>query len=231
MAIRQRNGGAGRPGPAVVVSPLIALQEDQLDGLNTRLARRRPSPSIPTTAPPNWGGLASAEAATLPSSSSPRNSWPRSHPGPARGAQRLVVRGGRGALRVLLGSRFQARLPRPGRSPRAGSAIRRWRRSPQLLPGRCARRSRNGCNAEPTGAVPGFDRPNMRLEGHPTPGGPRQAPGGDRTGSGSGFRLGPLTCRNPAGLCGQPKDTEKYAEKLVKTGLAPRPITQAGPQG
>ena len=29
--------GPDRPGPAVVVSPLIALQEDQLDGLNTRL--------------------------------------------------------------------------------------------------------------------------------------------------------------------------------------------------
>jgi ATP-dependent DNA helicase RecQ len=37
LAIRQREGGTDRPGLAVVVSPLIALQEDQLEGLNTRL--------------------------------------------------------------------------------------------------------------------------------------------------------------------------------------------------
>ena len=37
VAIRQREHSAGQPGLAVVVSPLIALQEDQVDALNTRL--------------------------------------------------------------------------------------------------------------------------------------------------------------------------------------------------
>lgn len=37
MALRAGQGKTDRPGIAVVVSPLIALQEDQLDGLNARL--------------------------------------------------------------------------------------------------------------------------------------------------------------------------------------------------
>ena len=103
------------PGTAVVISPLIALQEDQLDRLTTIWAPAAPSPSTRRSGVGRTGRLGSRgkRRGKVPVPG-PGTAGQDRNRGAARGPGRLAVRGGRGALRLLLGPRFPARLPAAG---------------------------------------------------------------------------------------------------------------------
>ncbi len=129
---------SARRGPAVVVSPLIALQEDQLDGLLEKLGgecRRRHQlrPQRCRGERRLGGRRARRRGLPLPG---PRTAGQDRDRGAARGPGRLAVRGGRGPLRLLLGPRLPARLPAPRRGPRAaGQPARRRPHRHRLSPG------------------------------------------------------------------------------------------------
>ena len=113
------------PDRRVVISPLLALQQDQIAGLNARAGTRAEcgADQLGGDAPPAGGGPERAARRPAPGfSSSPPSSWrgpsrlaadPRPAPGPRRGR--------RGALPVGLGPRLPAGLPDPG------TALPPWR--------------------------------------------------------------------------------------------------------
>ena len=106
-------------GPAIVVSPLIALQRDQVDANGGRRggpgqldAHRRPSATRRSRRPRT---ASSTSCCSRPSSwPSPRCSRSSAGAGP------VAVRGRRGALRLAVGPRLPAGLPEAGRRDRGG---------------------------------------------------------------------------------------------------------------
>jgi hypothetical protein len=214
---------SARRGPAVVVSPLIALQEDQLDGLLEDL-----------------GGASAVAINSGRKDSEVEDAWEAAERGEAaflflapeqlakaETVERLAVtgrpavRGGRGPLRLLLGARLPPRLPAPGRGPRAARQPARRRADRNgLSPG--ARRD----PAAPSHEGPAGAGPRLRPAQHPAGG--RPAPRGQgqaaRRRAAGGRAQGVLDCSTlpPART---PKPTPP---NLPGTGCAPRPTTPAG---
>ena len=107
--------------PAVVVSPLISLQEDQLDGLRDAAG---PGGAVAVNSSHSaaeqeraWQAVEGGGAAFL--FLAPEQLAKPSTVERIAALNIAAVRGGRGPLRLLLGPRFPARLPPSGRGPRA----------------------------------------------------------------------------------------------------------------
>jgi ATP-dependent DNA helicase RecQ len=125
-----------RPGTGVVISPLIALMQDQVDAL-----RRSGVRAASSTRP----GPRRARAVERRSSRRARPALPRARtaargaPRPARPRLDRAVRDRRGALRVAVGPRLPARLPAALGAARALARPCRASRSPRRRPRRPAR--------------------------------------------------------------------------------------------
>ncbi len=163
-----------RQGTGIVVSPLIALMQDQVDALReagvaaaylnsslgARGAARGRAPAAGRRAEPALRGAGAAAHAAFP--------------GPAGTHRGGAVRDRRGALRVAVGPRFPPRIPRAGDPAAAlsrGAAHRAHRHR------RCAhaRGDRRAAVAAECAAVRVQFRPaEHRLPGRPAP--QRQAP-------------------------------------------------------
>ena len=221
VAMHRREGGPGQPGLAVVVSPLIALQEDQLDRLNTRLGPRTAvainSNRSAAELEEAWQSAESGEATFLflaPEQLAKDHTVDRlaalnvslfvvdeAHCVSSWGHDFRPDYLGLGAVRGRLGNPPVAALTATAARPvREEIRTRLQMKDPLVL-------------------VHGFDRPNIRLEviRHQEDKAKRRAVVEQVaelvTGSVPGF-AGP-------GLvyAAKRRDTEKYAEKLVKRGL------------
>ena len=153
-----------RPGTGVVISPLIALMQDQVDALGALGVRAAFLNS--TQAPEERRRVEAAYVAGELDLLylAPERLSVASTPAAALARHDRAVRHRRGALRVLVGSRLPTRLPaavRPGRAVARGAAHR-------------AHRDRDGSDARPRSAhrldldsattfVASFDRPNIEY--------------------------------------------------------------------
>lgn len=221
LAIRRRESGADRPGPAVVISPLIALQEDQLDGLNTRLGPQTAvainSHHSDTELEEAWKAAESGDAAFIflaPEQLAKDATVDRlaalnislfvvdeAHCVSAWGHDFRPDYLGLGAVRSRLGNPPVAALTATAARPVREEIRKRLQMKDPLV------------------LVHGFDRPNIRLEviRHQEDKAKRRAVVDQVTA---------LVTGSVPGLVGpglvyaaKRKDTEKYAEKLVKRGL------------
>ena len=107
--------GAADPGATVVVSPLIALQREQVEDLHRRGAAQLNSTVAPRSATPP---CAPTPDASNSSSSPPSSSTARTCRTSSRCAA-VAARRRRGALRLRVGPRLPPGLPAPGRAPEA----------------------------------------------------------------------------------------------------------------
>ena len=159
------------PGATVVVSPLIALQRDQVDALREVAAGG--AAQLNSTIRARRARARAARAgrghARVPV---PRARAARAAGGArrARGRRHLAVRGRRGALRVRVGARLPARVPAAGRGDRGA---RPPARAGADRDGGAAgaRRDRRAARAalDPTILIRGFDRPEPALLGRALP--------------------------------------------------------------
>jgi ATP-dependent DNA helicase RecQ len=199
-------------GPAVVVSPLIALQ--------LRTARRRAGAGVAGAAHGRGPVRLPVVGATGQAGRGRR----------ARRAGRDALRGGRGALHLVVGTRLPARLA----PPRA--VIERLGHPPVLAltataapPVRDDIAERLGLR-DPAQVVAGFDRPNLHLTVQ------RFTEDADKRNAVTA-QVRTLTS-GPATRCGlvytaSRKDAESHAEQLARVGVhaaptAPTPGTPAG---
>ncbi|MDQ0822513.1 ATP-dependent DNA helicase RecQ [Arthrobacter sp. V4I6] len=221
LAIRQRERTSDRPGLAVVVSPLIALQEDQLDGLNTSLG---PQTAVAINSHHSdaeleeaWQAAETGEAAFLflaPEQLAKHATVDRlaalnislfvvdeAHCVSSWGHDFRPDYLGLGAVRGRLGNPPVAALTATAARPVREEIRKRLQMKDPLV------------------LVHGFDRPNIRLEviRHQEDRAKRRAVVEQATA---------LVTGSVPGLAGpgliyaaKRKDTEKYAEKLVKRGL------------
>jgi ATP-dependent DNA helicase RecQ len=221
LAIRQVNAATDRPGVAVVVSPLIALQEDQLDGLNTRLG---PQTAVAINSHHSaaeleeaWQTAESGEAAFLflaPEQLAKDSTVDRlaalnialfvvdeAHCVSSWGHDFRPDYLGLGAVHSRLGNPPIAALTATAARPVREEIRKRLQMKDPLV------------------LVHGFDRPNIRLEviRHQEDKAKRRA---------VVEQVPALVSGSVRGLTGpglvyaaKRKDTEKYAEKLVKRGL------------
>ena len=139
--------GLALPGPTVVVSPLIALQHDQVAALrrpashdavavNSAAGRR----DVPR--PPGGAGVGEAR---VRSSSSPEQLARPDVLDRLRELRAVAAGGRRGALRLALGPRLPARTTCASARRSRRWATRPSPRSPRPPRRRCARRSSSGC--------------------------------------------------------------------------------------
>ena len=163
-----------RPGAGVVVSPLIALMQDQVDALLALGAARR-FPQLdagPRRAPAGRGGVRRRRARpAVPGAGAAAD---RLDDAPARPRPHRPVRDRRGALRVPVGARLPARLPRAVRAARALARRAADRADRDRHPGH---QGRDRGPAEPGRGAP--VRVQLRPAEHPLPDRrPRPSPGG-----------------------------------------------------
>ena len=221
LAIRQRGSAADRPGLAVVVSPLIALQEDQLDGLNTGLGPQTAvvinSNHSAAELEEAWQAAESGDAAFLflaPEQLAKDATVDRlaaldvalfvvdeAHCVSSWGHDFRPDYLGLGAVRGRLGNPPVAALTATAARPVREEIRKRLQMKDPLV------------------LVHGFDRPNIRLEviRHQEDKAKRRAVVEQVT----ALVTGPTEGLIGPGLvyAAKRKDTEKYAEKLVKRGL------------
>ena len=154
-------------GPTVVISPLIALQRDQVAALDASgdaggAVAVNSAQSAGAARPRSRRSRAGEAGVPLPLARAARQARDVDA---ARRGRALAVRRRRGALRLLLGPRLPARLPaaRPGHrapGPPAGGRADRDRLAARTRGHR--RRARPARTSGRSSA--GFDRPNSRLE-------------------------------------------------------------------
>ena len=101
-----------RDGVGVVISPLIALMQDQVDALPRSGVRAGFLNSTQDSARAGRSRPRSSPASSTCSTWRPKALARRLHPATARTRQDRALRDRRGALRVAVGARLPARLPR-----------------------------------------------------------------------------------------------------------------------
>ncbi len=116
-----------RPGTGVVISPLIALMQDQVDAMRALGVRAGFLNSTQEAAERRAMEAAFGAGELDLLYLAPERLRTESHPGPPRPGHGVAVRHRRGALRVPVGARLPARLPDPVRPARtlAGRAAHR----------------------------------------------------------------------------------------------------------
>ncbi len=154
-----------RPGVGVVVSPLIALMQDQVDALSAlgvRAGFLNSTQDLDERAARRAGVRRRRAGPALPG---PRAAARRKHAGPARPGPHRALRDRRGALRVAVGPRLPARLPARCRCCTSAGRTCRASRSPPRPPEPRTTRSPQRLHLERRAAL----RRQLRPAQHPVP--------------------------------------------------------------
>ncbi len=149
-----------RAGTGIVVSPLIALMQDQVDALRQLGVRAAFLNSVAAARRAGQGGASAAGRRARPALRRARAAADRALPGAARSHHRRAVRHRRGALRLAVGARLPPRI-RPARPccTSAGRACRASRSPPPPTPPPATRSSSGSAWPKPSSSSPASTGP------------------------------------------------------------------------